>query len=225
MSEPRDADLIVTPQSNDDSPALRNGTPTPQPALSANEANSEPDASLAVETAPDPADRAAIRALLARVRRISQLNTNVILMLIGLAIVAYFLGRVVPIGTGTGTVRASLRIARLSLPFVMLLITGFYTGAAIRAYVRQFPHETATPERVVELFARCKWVATMLMLLAGVFAATGMLDPTRTLDYVAVVLPIGLLVIGRPLFSGLVTFATIVERARSDADDDQPSTA
>ncbi|MGE3182257.1 MAG: hypothetical protein AB7N71_11555 [Phycisphaerae bacterium] len=118
--------------------------------------------------------------------------------------------------------RATLRVARLGLPFMCLILTAIVTARSIATVKMRRGGEVPDAPSLMAAFQRGKLTSIISLLLAGLFAASGLLEMhARTIDYLSPVLAILFIIIGRPTWLGFMTFVGMVTESHSH---DEPPT-
>lgn len=107
--------------------------------------------------------------------------------------------------------RATLRVARLLLPFVCLIATAIVTARCIATAKTKRSAATPDVRTFYSAFQRSKLFSLSSLTFAGLFAATGLLArDLRTIDFISPALSLLFLFIGRPTWYGFTGFVQMV---------------
>ncbi len=113
---------------------------------------------------------------------------------------------------------------RLAIPVAMLGLTAMLTNRTVKAFVRRHGEARLTGDALAPVYCRCKRASMLLMTGAALFCDAFLLLRPPGLDVLVAAIPLVLLLMTRPLMSGLVGFAGLADSFRKDATrSDQPS--
>lgn len=114
-----------------------------------------------------------------------------------------------------------LTIARSVAPIAALIVTAVFTNRALQGAICGATRATLALDRVIAAYLRSKRFAAWLLGTCGMFASACLLVGHRNLDLALAILPLAMLLVGRPSIASLVTF---IELARTEAEDPPQST-